>query len=448
MVKYDVVIVGSGPGGYVAAQELGKLGKKTAIIERNSIGGTCLNAGCIPSKSYLQHAKWMLAIEDAEQFGVDAKVDAIDFPQLVDRKDKVVKRLQAGIQAGFKAVDVEFIEGEASINKSGKVVVNGEVIEATDILLATGARPGKPDIKGLDKVDYLTNEDIFQVKELPKELTIIGSDFKAISVGFALQPLGVNVTILTDADDILPEEDKDVRSKVKRILKKRKFKIETKAKFKEVKQKTVETEKDSYAYDALFVQTERQLNLELADQLQLKRDKNNRYLQVDKHYQTSKKHVYATGDIIGGFEIAGAATAEAKKAARAIAGVPEEPVNKNLVVRSVFTYPEASTFGMSAEEATEAGYDVVENKMPFTANGRALANNSTDGFVKIISEKHYGQILGGVIVGENAPDLIHILVGVAASEGTVNELKEIAYAHPTLSELIGDTVSGIVDQLD
>ena len=196
MSVYDVLIIGAGPGGYVAAEEAARLGKKVAVVEKKSIGGTCLNVGCIPSKAYLQHGHWLLTMEEARRYGIESKLERIDFEKLVDRKNQVIASLQSGIHASFKSLGIEYIEGQAKFVKDRTFSVNGKEISGKDVILATGSYPFVPPIKGLEQVDYLTTDTFFDLRELPEKLVIIGGGVIAIELAFAMAPLGVAVTVI------------------------------------------------------------------------------------------------------------------------------------------------------------------------------------------------------------------------------------------------------------
>jgi len=444
LTNYDVLICGSGPGGYVAAEEAAQRGKSVAVVERNKIGGACLNVGCIPSKSYLQHSHWLQTIERANAFGIKAGVEAIDFLKLLERKNSVVAKLQGGIQQLFKSNHIQYLEGEAEFISGTTFRLNNQEITGADVILATGSTPFIPPIKGLEKVDYLTTDSFFSMEEIPERLVIIGGGVIAVELAFAMKPLGTDVTIIEVAPDILMTEDPDARDIIKKKLKKMKINVEVKADVQEVTEGHVHTTTGKYAYDQLLVATGRRANIALAEAGNLKLTANKKFIAVNEYYQTSAPHIYAIGDVIGGYQLAHAASAEGRKAVRAITGQREVPVDPLAVLRCVYTDPEVASFGMSVAEAKAAGYDVIVNQLPFSINGRAIASGETDGFIKIISESKYQDILGVVIVGSDATEMIHSLLALKTAEGTLNELKGLIYAHPTLSELTGDVVQSLL----
>lgn len=447
MVQYDIVIVGAGPGGYIAAEEAARLGKKVAVIEKNKIGGTCLNVGCIPSKAYLEHAHWLHTISKSQRYGIDVEVKSIDFKSLIERKDKVVSTLQNGIASTFKSLNIDYIEGEAQFKDGNALYVGDKQIYYHDLILATGGRPFIPPIPGIENANYLTTDTFFNLETLPEKLVIIGGGVIAIELAYAMEALGVSVTVLEVAKDILLTEDSDARKIVKQAVS-RFIDVHTQVKIKQVYADKVELEDGStYPFDQLLVATGRVPNIDLAKSIDLEFDKNGRFVKVDDYYQTSKPHIYAIGDIIGGYTLAHAASAEGIKAVRAIVGKKERPVAMKSVPRSLFVTPEVASFGITAEEAQAQGCEVIVKQMPFGFNGRAIAQDTTDGFIKLIVDRQYGEILGCVVCGPNATEILHQVLTLVESEGTVTELLSTIFSHPTVSELVQDTARVVVSEL-
>ena len=437
---FDVLVIGSGPGGYIAAEEAARLGNSVGVVEKNAIGGCCLNVGCIPSKTYLHYSHWLASVEKAKQSGLKITIDDIDFPAIVSRKNKLVSTLQNGIHTTFKKNGIRYIEGEAKYVDKNTFDVNGQKYSGKRILLATGGSPFVPNIPGLKNARYLTTDTIFTMEQLPKKMVTIGGGVIGVELAFSLSRFGVDVTILEVAPDILLTIDDDAREIIKQKLESIGITIATNVQIQEVRRDMVVLAgEEKYPYDELFVATGRKANLELPTAMGLELDGKSEFVKVDEYYETSQKNVYAIGDLIGGYTLAHVASAEGIKVARAMSGKKERPIQPNSVPRPIFIDPEVSEFGLSEREAKEAGYDVIVQSMPFSFNGRAIVASETEGFVKIVTESRYHEILGAVVVGANAADLIHQILTVYKSEGTLDELTKTIFAHPTVSELIQDT---------
>ncbi|MGT2906298.1 dihydrolipoyl dehydrogenase [Streptococcus dentiloxodontae] len=444
MKTYDVLVIGAGPGGYVAAEEAAKQGKTVAVIEKKAIGGACLNVGCIPSKSYLQHSHWLLDIKEANQYGIQTKVEAIDFEKLVNRKNQVVASLQGGIHATFKALKIDYYDGQAVFDKGTVFKVDGQSIKGKDVILATGSHPFVPPIAGTETVDYLTTDSFFDLTELPDKFVIIGGGVIAIELAFAMKPLGVEVTVIEVAPEILLTEDPLAREVIRQKLTHMGVRIFENVNIQEVTTDSVILEKEQVKFDKLLIATGRKPNTDLAKDMGIELTKRG-FVKVDDYYETSIAHVYAIGDLTESYMLAHVASAEGIKAVKAICRKAEEPLDSLGVPRSLYTIPEVASFGYSEEEAKEAGYDVITEQLPFTYNGRALAANESEGFVKIVSEKKYHQILGALIVGANGTDLLQSLILLRQAEGTLEQVLETVFAHPTISELTQEVAKRIVE---
>ncbi|MGY3766645.1 dihydrolipoyl dehydrogenase [Vagococcus vulneris] len=443
-MSYDLIIIGAGPGGYVAAVEAAKLGKHVAVIEKNLIGGTCLNVGCIPSKAYLKHASWIEQFAEADLFGINSTVSSIDFSKLVSRKNAVVSQLQQGINYLFKQNKIDFIEGEAEIISPKQIKVNQQIYETEFVLLATGSSPFVPPIDGLSEQHFLTTDTFFSLESLPKKLTIIGGGVIGIELAFAMAPLGVSVTIIEAASDILATEDPSARELIKQKLTKKQVNVIEAAVIKKVQKSSIVLADQTISHDELLVVTGRHADLTLPKALSLELTENQRFVDVNRFYQTSIATIYAVGDIIDSYMLAHAASKEGVKAVRHMFGKKEDSLKNKDIPRCVYTHPEIASFGLSEEEAKLQGYDVLVSQIPYSSNGRAISGNATEGFIKIISEHKYHEILGAVIVGENATELIHTLLAVKNSEGCLEEIEKMTFAHPTLSEMMGELANGML----
>lgn len=447
MDYFDLVVIGAGPGGYVPALRAAQLGKRVAVIEKNQIGGTCLNVGCIPSKTFLKHSEWALTFKEANRNGLVNDLLAIDMRKLVSRKNQVVNALRGGIRQSFKKHQVTYYQGAAKLSKNGDIKVNASQIHGEKILLATGGRPFIPPIKGLAETDYLTTDTFFDLEELPKELAIIGGGVIAIELAFAMAPLGVAVTVIEVAEDVLLTEDEDARALIKEKLKSMDVSIFTQAKFKEICSKEVKLVDQTIPFDQLLVATGRSPNMELAEAIELERESAGKFVAVNENYQTSQPAIYAVGDLIGKMQLAHAASEEGLAAVMHMFENRTIKVDEDRIPRCLYTFPEVASIGLSAEKAQKLGKEIIMKTIPFAVNGKAISALETDGFVKLIADKKYGELLGGVIVGAHATEMIHTLAAIMESEGTIEELSSLIFAHPTLSETLGDTAKSILFNL-
>lgn len=441
MKDFDLVVIGAGPGGYVSAIRAAQLGKKVAVIEKNKIGGTCLHVGCIPSKTLLHAASSIDRMKTAKNWGISTNNIQFDVKQFMRKKDSIVDSLTKGIQGLFAKNDITFFHGEARVKPNLIVEVNQERLRAKKLILATGSRPFIPDIKGLEEVNFDTTDSFFYKKSLPKHLAIIGGGVIAIELATALQALGTRVTVVEVAEDILLSEDEEARKLVKKQLEVNQVEIITKARIKEVKEGVIILEDRKVYFDDLLVATGRKPVTDLAKSLNLEMDPSGRFVEVNEGFETSKRNIYAIGDLIGGYQLAHAAMAEGIAVAHAIAeGKPKE-VSPLDVTRCVYTFPEIASVGMSENEAKALDKDIVVTHFPIQANGMALLSDDHHGFVKIIADRKYGEIKGAVVVGNQATELISSILGVKYSEGTVDELASMIWPHPTVSEMIGESAN-------
>lgn len=436
--SYDLIVIGAGPGGYVSAIRATQLGKKVAVIERNNAGGTCLNVGCIPSKTLLEHGQKVHDIHVAKDWGISTKELNVDFSQFVQRKKQVVQTLTGGVKQLLKKNKITYIEGEAQVTKDLKVQVNQETYQAKDIILATGSKPFIPPIKGIDNVDYETTDTFFDLKTLPEKLAVIGGGVIATELASSMADLGVDVTIIEVAKDILLTEIEEVRELLKSHLDHQGIKIITNAKINNVSKSKVELENDDVVeFDTFLVAAGRQPNTQIAQALHLDMDK--KFIKVDEHYQTSQAHIYAIGDLVSGYQLAHAASAHGIHVVETLAKRNPPLVSQENITRCIYTRLESASVGLSESQAKEAGYDVKVTQSAFQGNAKALIKGENEGFIKLVIDKKYGEILGAFIVGPHATDLIGEILGVKASEGTINELSNIIQPHPALLEAIGES---------
>ncbi|WP_414049179.1 dihydrolipoyl dehydrogenase [Macrococcus animalis] len=436
--NYDVAVIGGGPGGYVTAIRLAQYGKKVVLFEGKSLGGTCLNVGCIPSKAMLRISEVMSTIKEAEKFGITTKDVQLDYSKVKNYKDNVVSQLVNGVGYLLKKNGVEVISDFVTEIKNHDIAYGRNKISAENIILATGSQPFIPPIQGLDKVEFDTTDSIFTWESLPKSLVIVGGGVIGVEMAQAFAPLGTKVTLIEVADDILMTEDKTARQLVEKHLEQEGITIITKAKISNIEKNKIKVDKETIQFEKLLIATGRNTNIELANNIGIKLTENKKFIEVNDYMQTSQNHIYAIGDIIPGYQLAHAASHEGFVAADHIAKNNPRKLDQTKIPRCVYTTPEIASFGLSEEEA-KIDYDVKVTMYNLAGNGKAIAYGDASGFVKIISDKKYGEILGAVICGAHATELISTILAVKNSEGTMDELSHQIFAHPTVSESIGES---------
>lgn len=435
--NYDLVVIGAGPGGYVAAIRAAQLGKSVAIVEKQHVGGTCLNVGCIPSKTLLEFGSQVHQIHAANDLGITTDHLNIDYSCLFEHKNNIVHTLTGGVTQLLKKNNVELIQGEAVVKDGLTIEVNQQSLKAKDIILATGSQPFVPPIKGIEDVNYLTTDTFFNLQSLPKRLAVIGGGVIATELASSMADLGVDVTIIEVADDILLTEIEEVREYLKAHLEEQGAHIITQAQIKQVTSSAIQLETgDAVEFDQLLIATGRKPNTQVVNALNI--DMDGSFIQVNAFNQTSNDHIYAIGDLVKGYQLAHTASAQGVVVAEKLAGLNPKPVNPNEITRCIYTRIEAASVGLSEQQAKDAGYDVAVTESSFQGNAKAMIKGEPQGFIKIVSDMQYNEILGAFIVGPHATDLIGEVLGVKASEGTMNELSQIIQPHPSLLEAIGE----------
>ena len=455
MSKYDIVVIGGGPGGYVAAIKAAQLGAKVAVIEREKLGGVCLNWGCIPTKTLLiaaKHFKDVLRSEDFGIVGIDASKATVDWKLLLKRKDGVVTKLVSGINMLFKKNKIDLITGNANVLNKNKIEINGDIIECDNLIVATGAQGNFPDIKGLEDSlksgKSIDSKGALQLEDIPKELIIVGGNVYAIEFATLYNALGAKVTLVHNSEHILPYTESEMALTLERQLKKDGLKIISNANLKAVSDEGIlidhkGTEKllpaDKYI---LFLGLKP--NLTGLEKLSLKLNSKG-FIDTNDKLETNIKGVYAIGDVNGKYPLAHVASSEGIVAAENIMGV-ESKINYNLVPTGVYSFPELASVGLTEEQAKEKGHDYKVSKFPLAANGMAMAEGETVGFVKIISDNKYGEIIGTHIISSDATNMISKAVAIMQLEGTVYDLAKTIHPHPTTSETLVEAAFGAIDR--
>jgi dihydrolipoamide dehydrogenase len=457
-VAYDLIVIGSGPGGYSAAVRAGQYGLKTAIIEKDpKLGGTCLHVGCIPTKALLHTADVWERFVHSEEEGILCDKPRIDYSKVVDRKNKIVAKHAKGVEFLMKKNKVEWIKGYGVLKGNGRVEVRGEqgtqTLEAKYILLATGSEarmlPGlKPDPNRI-----LTNIEILNLTTIPKTLAIIGAGAVGVEFASIFSRFGTQVTLLEMLPRIVPVEDEEVSKELERVFRKNKIRVETGSKVEGVEivdgccrisVTLSDGKKEVLAAEKLLVAVGRKPNTENVGIENTKIELDRGFVKVNQWQQTAEPGVYAIGDIVAGTpQLAHVATMQGMVAVGRMAGKPVTPLNRNRIPGATYTEPGIGSVGLTEAQARAQGYRVKIGKFPFAANSKATILGSHDGFVKIVADERYGEILGVHIIGPQAFELLSEAVTAMEAEATVETMMRTIHAHPTLYEAMGEAFNNV-----
>ena len=437
--SYDCIVIGSGPGGYVAAIRAAQLGMKTAVVEKDQVGGRCLNYACIPAKAVLRSADILSEVRDAGEFGITVGAPEVDFGAVSERRRKVIKTLTGGVAGLFKKNGIDVLEGEGSLT-SGGVSVGGTEYGAGKIIVATGSV--KKPIPGVEFGGRIIGtEEAWALDELPATLAVVGAGASGSEIASAYARLGTEVHLFEGLERVLPTEDPDVSKLVERGLKKQGMKVHTKTFVENVQggetSVTFSAGGEQLEAEYLVIAAGRGPDIEALglDAAGVKLDERG-LIAVDGALRTSASNVYAIGDLVAGPALAHKASDEGIIAAEDAAGRDTHPLVHVDIPRATFCTPNVGSFGLTEAQAREQGYDVVVGKLQYGAVGAGTVYGDRQGLVKVIGERKYGELLGGHIVGTRATELIQELVNVRALEGGFSEVARIVHGHPTLSEAV------------
>lgn len=424
MEKFDIAVIGTGPGGYVAAIYLARLGKKVAVFEKDYLGGTCLNRGCIPTKALLSSIEVLGQIKQSASFGIDIDSYKVNFEKINSRKEEIVKKLREGINTLFKARKISLFNSAARLADQNTIAISDQHIEARDIIIATGSVPLEIPAFKFDHKKVISSDDILELKEIPESLTIIGGGVIGCEFAVIYNALGCKVTIIEMMDEILPNIDREIAKRLNLILKKKGIKVLTATKAEKIEE--IQSSK-------VLVCVGRRPNSDNLglEKLGIKTDRNR--VLTDEHMRTNIPNIYAIGDVTSRFQLAHVASYEGIITCENILG-EDKKADYKAVPNCIYTEPEVASVGLSEEAAKSLGLDIKIARFPFSALGKAHVMSKTEGLVKLIGDKATGKILGVHILGPDATNLIAEAVLAIKKGLTIKELGETIHAHPTLPE--------------
>lgn len=458
--KYDLIVVGSGPGGYVAAIRASQLGMKVGVVERSELGGICLNWGCIPTKALLKSANVFEYVQHAKDYGIDIKDASVDFGGMIKRSRDVAAGMSKGIQFLFKKNKIDHIAGFGTLKAGKKVEVKAEdgmltTYSADNIILATGGRSRELPNLPIDGKKIIGYREAMVMDKQPESMVIVGSGAIGVEFAYFYNSIGTEVTIVEYMDRIVPVEDADVSKQLERTYKKAKMKVMTNAEVTSVDTKgkkckvNVKTKKGDQVIEADVVLSAVGVSTNLEgiglETVGVATDKGK--VIVDDYYKTNIPGVYAIGDIVHGPALAHVASAEGIICVEKIAGQSPEPLDYNNIPGCTYCSPEIASVGYTEAAAKEAGYDVKVGKFPFSASGKAKAAGAPDGFVKVVFDAKYGEWLGAHMIGANVTEMIAEVVAARKLETTGHEIIKTVHPHPTMSEAVMEAAAAAYDEV-
>lgn len=460
-MNYDLIVIGSGPGGYVAAIRASQLGMKTAVVEKSETGGVCLNWGCIPTKALIKSAQVFNYLKHAEDYGISIDGDTkADFEKIVQRSRTVAGKMSKGIQFLFKKNKITLHEGFGKLAGKNKVLVSKEdgseeSLEAKHIILATGARSKElPSLKQ-DGKKIIGYREAMTLGKQPKSMLIVGSGAIGTEFAYIYNSLGTKVTLVEFLPNLVPNEDEEVSKQLTRSFKKAGIKTMAKSSVESVEVKgdmclvQVDTAKGSQEIEAEVVLsavgvTPNTENIGMEEMnIEMEKDK----VKVDEYYRTNAEGVYAIGDIVHGPALAHVASAEGICCVEKIAGENPDPIDYNNIPGAVYSTPEIASVGMTEKQAKEAGYDIKLGKFPYTASGKASAAGNNEGFIKLIFDAKLGEILGAHFIGDNVTEMISEIVVAKKLESTGKEIIKSIHPHPSMSEAVMEAAAAAYDEV-
>lgn len=441
--EYDLAVIGGGYGGYVCAIRAAQLGARVVLFEKDSLGGVCLNRGCIPTKTLVKNAELWRSFTESEEFGISLKNAAFDWEKIIKRKEAIVTKLIRGVGALLSKHGVEVVSLRAEITSSNTVEAGGKTYKTSAVVIASGSIPAKVPLDVKDSTPVYSAEELLSVKRLPKNLLVVGGGVIGLEMASIFSSFGVGVNVVEQADDVLSAADPDVRAVLKKEMVTYGIDFYCGKTVKAVSEgKAILSDGSEVKCDTVLMAVGRSVPDEFCKGIELAR-KGSGWVLVDSECRTSADRVFAIGDITGGNQLAHLASAQGIFVAETLFGERVEPINEDLVPSCVFTHPEAAWVGLTTAEAENRGIPVQEGYFPFQVSGKALAEGDTRGFVKILTDSRWDEVIGVHIVGSDAVNLIAEVTAVMALEVTAGELSRIIHAHPTLSEAVMEAAGDI-----
>ena len=448
-MNYDVIVLGSGPGGYVTAIRASQLGLKTAVIEKESLGGVCLNWGCIPTKALLKSANVYEYINHAEDYGIKVSSHKADFNAVVKRSRSVAEKMSGGVQFLMKKNKIDVIMGTGKVQPGKQIEVTNadgksETYSAKNIIIATGARSRNLPSLAQDGKQIVGYREAMVLPKMPKKMVIVGSGAIGVEFAYFYNAMGVDVTVVEFLPNIVPVEDIDVSKQLEKTFKKKGISIMTNSSVEKVNKSDkgceviVKTKKGEEKINCEIVLSAVgiQPNIENIGLEETGIVVDAGKIVVNEYYESNIPGYYAIGDVVAGQALAHVASAEGITCVEKIAGHNPEPIDYNNIPGCTYCSPEIASVGMTEKAATEAGYELKIGKFPFSASGKASAAGHNDGFIKLIFDAKYGELLGGHMIGANVTEMIAEIVALRKLETTGHELIKTVHPHPTMSEAV------------
>ena len=451
-MDYDVTVLGGGPGGYVAAIRAAQLGHKVAVVEENHLGGVCLNWGCIPTKSLLYNAHVLDLVKNAKKYGIDIPSYSVDWTKVVKRSRDVSGRLSKGIEFLMKKNKITYIPARGTLTDKNSILLSTKkTITSKYIILATGGRPREIPGMECDGKIIVSSKEAMVLDEIPKSLVIIGAGAIGVEFAHLYSTFGSKVTLVEGLDNIVPNEDKDISIELEKIFKRKNITMHTKSSVEKIsKTKTGAT---------VFVKGQKEIKADVVlmaigvagnveniglENLNIAHDRG--FIKVNEFLQTNVDNIYAIGDVCGPPLLAHVASFEGTLAAEHLSGKKVEPMSYDNVPGCTYCEPEIASVGLTEKAALDQGYEIKVGKFPFSALGKTLAEGSRDGFIKIIYDKKYGELLGCHMIGKNATNLISEISIARKLETTYHEILKTIHPHPTLSEGVHEATAAALNE--